>query len=659
MCLELFNLDPLMTKELLEKFPKTMRYVSICQACDTTQPEPYRFHPAENLTTLSLERCVIDLSQASFPNLRQLFIDRVFVAPENNAVALVDVMSSMLNLEYLGMYHCRTTSLGPLVVKLLQQSTLRSVILVDCNLSVGDGELIMKLIQDGKLDHIWSLRLFGHDELREQEQRFMELCREHFIEHQISTEIWFDISTLLKSASQRESQEWKEDSQQGDHDGASLAKLLTGIIQKQVEEFEIPRNWSVLNRWLKNLPESGTIADNNPENMQTVISGSSNVTLEQVQTMMTMFQTMMTTFSNTALELKQIAMTNVLNMTTEQMQTAITRYSKMTTEQMETLMTSYSKMTREQMQTAMTSYSKITPEQMQTLMTSYSKMTPEQLQTAITLISDMTPEQILTAITRYSKMTTEQMETLMTGYSKMTREQLQTAITSYSKMTPEQIQTSMTNYSKMSPEQMQTEMTKISNMTPEQLQTAMTLISDMTPEQMLTVMTSYSNMTPEQLEAMETLSSNITPEQMQTAMTIYSNMTTEQKTTGMSIFFKMTPEQMQTGLTSYSKMSPEQMQAAITSFSNMTPEQMQAGMTGLSNTTPGQTQIMTPFLPTTDQDQSSSRAQKETARIEALEQEHASGATDTDSSVTQEQEGNDMAQTMTSWCCCSKFYRIF
>ena len=187
-CLELFDLDPVMTKALLERLPESVRYVSISQDCDVVQPEPYRLSPAANLTTLSLESCAIDMVQSSFPNLRQLFIDGIFVTPENNADALVDAMSSMLNLQYLGMCHCRTTSLGTLMAELLHQSTLRSVILVDCNLSADDGELILESIQDGKLDHIESLRLFGHNELREQEQRFMELCRERIIDHSISAE---------------------------------------------------------------------------------------------------------------------------------------------------------------------------------------------------------------------------------------------------------------------------------------------------------------------------------------------------------------------------------------------------------------------------------------------------------------------------------------
>ena len=106
--LELFDLDPFVTKVLLEKLPESVRYVSISQ--DSVQPEPYRLRTATNLLTLSLESCVIDLSQASFPNLRQLFIDGISVAPENNAVALVDAMSSMLNLEYFGMYRWWTVT---------------------------------------------------------------------------------------------------------------------------------------------------------------------------------------------------------------------------------------------------------------------------------------------------------------------------------------------------------------------------------------------------------------------------------------------------------------------------------------------------------------------------------------------------------------------
>ena len=112
-CLEVFEVDPLVTKDLLEKRPESVRYLSICQSDnDTIQTERFRLLPAENLTTLSLENCVIDFSQASFPNLKQLIIDRVSVAPENNADALVAAVCRMPKLEYLGMYHCQIASLG-------------------------------------------------------------------------------------------------------------------------------------------------------------------------------------------------------------------------------------------------------------------------------------------------------------------------------------------------------------------------------------------------------------------------------------------------------------------------------------------------------------------------------------------------------------------
>ena len=240
-CLELFNLDPLITKGLLEKLPEMVRCLSISQNCgETTQQEPYRFLPAGNLTTLHLERCMIDLSQAAFPNLTKIILDRVSVAHENTTVALVEAIGGMLKLEYLGMYRCRMTSLGLLVVKLLQQSILKDVIFNDCNFSAQDGEQILEAIQDGKLDHIRTLWLFGHEDLRGLEQRFIELCIKQGIEHQISAETMFDIDNLIpssiKSASERDPKELNEGYQQGVHDLTSLKTFVTDIIQNQVKE---------------------------------------------------------------------------------------------------------------------------------------------------------------------------------------------------------------------------------------------------------------------------------------------------------------------------------------------------------------------------------------------------------------------------------------
>ena len=572
--LELFDLDPLVTKVLLEKLPESVRYVSISQ--DSVQPEPYRFRTATNLLTLSLESCVIDLSQASFPNLRQLFIDGISVAPENNANALVDATSSMVNLNYLGMYRCRSVFLGPLVVELLQQSALRHAMLVDCNLSADDGELILESIQDGKLDHIKSLRLFGHNELRGQEQRFTQLCLEHFIGHQISAETRFDISTIFQSASQRDQQEQIEDYQQYGHDGTSLVTLATGNIRKQVEEF------------------------------------------------------------------------SVYNMTPEQIQAVRTDFSNITPEQIQDVITGLSNMTPEQIQAVRTDLSNMTPEQIQAMMTRFSNITPEQIQAGTTGFSNMTPEQIQAVRTDFSNMTPEEMQDMMTGFSNMTPEEMQDMMTGFSNMTPEQIQAVRTDLSNMTPELMQAARTGFSNMTPELMQAARTGFSNMTPELMQAAMTGFSNMTPELMQAATTGFSNMTPELMQAATTGFSNMTPELMQAMTTGFSNMTPEEMQAGMTDFSNMTPEQVQAAVTGFSNITAEQMQAEMTGLSNTTTGQTQIMTPFLSTTDQDQSSSRSRQDTATSEALEPRRASGATGVDNSVTQEQEGNEMAQTMTS-----------
>ena len=530
-CLELFNLDPFVTKVLLEKLPESVRFVSVCQGCDTVQTEPYKLLRAENLVTLSLECCVVDLSQASFPNLRQLFIDGISVASENGAIALVDATSSMWNLEYFGMYRCRSVFLGPLVVELLQQSKLRHAMLVDCNLSAGDGELILESIEDGKLDHIESLRLFGHNELREQEQRFMELCHGRIIEHQISHEPLFDISTLFQSESQSGSDEDREDY---DYDAASLVNLLTGIIRKQVEEFREVQYLTSLKLFIKNTAETKkAIMDDTEEEM-----GCS---------------------------------------------------SSMIQEQTRTGMTGYSSGIPELMQSMITTMGHITPEQAQFMMTNFFYLIQELLQSQDETRTDINMKQEL-------------------------------------------VQTVLPSLANVSPELCKTVMTTVFNMTPKDVQTLCTVFFNMmTPDLAQTMMTSVSNATDEQIQSMVFYISDILPELMQTEMTRLSNMTPEQLQTYMSPVFNKTPEEMQN---------------SMALFLNMTPEQMRTTVTRCSETPSGQAQMI-PCLPSSYPDQSSSRSHQGTATSEALEQHHASGATGINNSVSQEQEGNDMAQTMT------------
>ena len=175
--LEVDGTDPLLTHALLEKLPETMRSLTIC-ASNIVQPEPYRF-PATNLRTLSLENCVIDLSQASFPNLRRLCFENVSVAPENGTVTLVHLIRRMPQLEVLEMYHI--TSLGTPVVNALKQQMLKLVTLNSCNLTAHDGELILESIREGQLDHIGYLSLLGNENLTGQVQSFEELCHAHYI----------------------------------------------------------------------------------------------------------------------------------------------------------------------------------------------------------------------------------------------------------------------------------------------------------------------------------------------------------------------------------------------------------------------------------------------------------------------------------------------
>ena len=402
-CLELFDLDPLITKALLQKLLESVRNLSICQGDnDTIQTEPFRLLPAKNLTTLHLESCMIDLTQASFQNLRQLFIDGISVTQENSPVALVAAISKMPKLEYLGMHHCKIKT----PEQVLQESTLRSVILDDCNLNVDDGEQILEAIKDGKLDHIDSLRLIGHKNLRGLEQRFVELCLELYI----SAETLFDTDhltfTLFNSASECEQEDPNEDYQKDDNRMASLETVVTGIIQKQVEEFRVARYWSNYSRFFKIPPELG-------QTKMTVIDG----TPEQVQAMRSLI-------SATLPEKMETLMTLMSRMTSEQMQAIRPLVSNTSPEHIQTITNFISNMTSEQIQ-AVTSMANITPEQIQSVLTGMFKIAPEQLQSLLTGMINITPEQIQSVFTVFSKITPELAQSTITGIHTIPQEQMQ------------------------------------------------------------------------------------------------------------------------------------------------------------------------------------------------------------------------------------------
>ena len=180
--LELLNLDPLITKVLLEKLPETMHSLKVKVYEETTNQKTCKLLSLPNLTFLQLHRCAIDFSQAFLPNIKDLTVDTVCMEPKNNATNLVHTISRMPKLEFLHMNHIYMRGIGALIVKVLKQQTLKSVFLQDCNLSVEDGGLILESIWEGKLDHINKLNLWGNKDLTRQNNRFEEACSAHNIQ---------------------------------------------------------------------------------------------------------------------------------------------------------------------------------------------------------------------------------------------------------------------------------------------------------------------------------------------------------------------------------------------------------------------------------------------------------------------------------------------
>ena len=194
--MQLRNVDPILTKALLQNLPETTQRLSVVTAALERSPRgSYTLPSTVNLTCLYLEYSVCGIEHmldGVFQYLKKLSIsddtypweDREpYSWQEGDVVALKRAVTEgrMPKLENLSIRHISLRGLGEHLVDTVQQTTIKVVDLINSSLGSEDGQQFVKLITEGKLDHLETLTLLKNPELSSVSQQLKPACYDHDI----------------------------------------------------------------------------------------------------------------------------------------------------------------------------------------------------------------------------------------------------------------------------------------------------------------------------------------------------------------------------------------------------------------------------------------------------------------------------------------------
>ena len=190
---ELNNLEPKLTGSLLQSVPLSVRRLSVGSSGSRGT---YTFPLQVHLVCLEFQNCLSRVGalfiNTEFPNLKKLFIKNdchswegkePLTWSKEDAQSLLDAMRTgrMSALEELNVRGCCFKRCGPELIEILKSKSIRSAQLVMAELSKEDGEIFLKNIQDGHLDHMEFLSLFDNDEIGFLKADFETACQQREI----------------------------------------------------------------------------------------------------------------------------------------------------------------------------------------------------------------------------------------------------------------------------------------------------------------------------------------------------------------------------------------------------------------------------------------------------------------------------------------------
>ena len=194
--IELGNINPQLTRILMQNLPLSVKRLGIGTTPARRTPRgTYTFPPEVSLVSLHLDS-ISSLENlfrnTSFPNLKIISSKNnvLDTAGKDLTIWTKDVTQSIVNavrsgrmpvLEELNIWGCCLKGCGGELVQILKAESFYSAEFIDAGLSTDDGQIILKDIQGGNLDHLEYLNLLDNDELCPLAEHFEAACEEHEI----------------------------------------------------------------------------------------------------------------------------------------------------------------------------------------------------------------------------------------------------------------------------------------------------------------------------------------------------------------------------------------------------------------------------------------------------------------------------------------------
>ena len=186
--LEMRNIDSRLVNKLTQNLPLSVRRLSIAR--DPSAKDYPSFLPKKvNLTCLYLEHGRVSMThmfKAHFPSLKKLHIfGQKWCCADVGELTSATRTGRMPKLEMLSIRMARFRDIGQHLVEILKHPPLRIVEVCGAYLTLKDGEILLHSIQEGHLDHIFSLNLQENEELGSIAEELQKAC----MLHQINIEV--------------------------------------------------------------------------------------------------------------------------------------------------------------------------------------------------------------------------------------------------------------------------------------------------------------------------------------------------------------------------------------------------------------------------------------------------------------------------------------
>ena len=193
--MELRDTGPKLAGILTQNLPLSVQRFSV----DDISYHPrgtYTFPPEVHLVCLNLHNCLSTVGNlfrnTNFPNLKKISIKNdgngweikePLIWRKEDAQSLLDAVRTgrMPALEELNMRDCCLKGCGPELVEILKSESFCMAKFAGAKLSIEDGKILLKNIQDGHLDHIELLNLLDNEEVSLLKKDFEMTCKQRQI----------------------------------------------------------------------------------------------------------------------------------------------------------------------------------------------------------------------------------------------------------------------------------------------------------------------------------------------------------------------------------------------------------------------------------------------------------------------------------------------